>query len=114
MDLTTAVRIVIADTREQNGGDLTAREAVESTRSTTMDDVNGSRSPGEDPRLLPAYTAVLAATDAEIESALRSLVCECANGHGGGACESDIDTALTLSAGGPFIRQCRPCHAAHH
>jgi hypothetical protein len=74
MPLADALRIVIADEHAENpGAYATDAAAVESARSITMDDVLGCTDPGDDPRIVPAYQAVLDATDVEIESALRSL-----------------------------------------
>ena len=73
MTLAEAVRLVIDDTVEQNGAELTDREAVALARTIDMDDVHGSRSPDDDPRLLPAYALFLAATDGAIEFELGIL-----------------------------------------
>ena len=53
MNLTTAISLVVADTRE-----------------ITMADVLGSRGPGDDPQLVPAYRTVLQASDEDIAAAL--------------------------------------------
>lgn len=114
MDLPTAVRLVIANTREVNGDDPTDREAVDSARSITMDDVIGASDPGDDPRIVEAYGVFLAATDAEISA----VVCLCefdahwaSGAHAFGAVSDDVAPVVTAYGTFPL---CAGCRSAGH
>jgi hypothetical protein len=72
--LTDAVRLVIADTREQDPQTpMTDREALSLARMITMDDVQGAADPGDDPRIVDAYALVLSAPADAIAAVLATL-----------------------------------------
>lgn len=71
MDLTTALEMVIADTREHDGNpDMPAAAAVADARTCTHEDI---RYGCDDPELRGAYWLVLDTSQADIDAALEAL-----------------------------------------
>lgn len=115
MDLPTAVRIVLADNREQdpdNSG--TDSELLADAHTITMDDVHGASNPGDDPQIVDAYAVFLAATWAAISAVM--CLCEfdahwASGAHAFGAASDGVAPVVTAYGTFPL---CAGCRSAGH